>query len=625
MPTVVEKVKGIARKVSRTIGEMGMATEMIPDTDEYEKRAREVSEAQEVFQDWDEGETVYSQLYNDLQKNRDFYLGEQSQQWDASLNPDGNLRLIFNIGATTIDLFTYILSNNPPYVQFIADDSKPLAILKANFSEEFTKQWMHNAKTSMRFRDGVKTQFMMGYAWPFLVWNPNNKEGGEKGTLEWTNLNLFTTRVKYASNDYSKIESFITVKRLTPRQIKKDYNFDALPDTEVNFLPKTISPIDDGKVNVFNWYNDNERKTVINGRVVNRKVHNYGFIPIKQVNNILVMNDAHGKSEIPRWRSICQELNALLSAASEIARDLAYPPILEYNNALAGRKIPKWRGQKIPIRRSDKGEAVSFMLNTAQIKPLLEQTKLLLDLFHFVSLMPKAAAGIFENNITSGFQAKLAMNPVTLVSEGRKVDWNDAFVDLVRMAFRIFEKENPEVFKMDLEGKEFKFEGLDQQRIEIIWPDNLPMDIAREIQNLILGIQNNLTSVTQAIDKYNVLMGLGNPTDTEELLKKEAEDPNLNPERAAKVAEVKTKLAQLGQTINAAGRQLNNLRGELNNGQQPTLPAPAEGEPLPPENPTNLVRGAASPLPEEQKPNSQTPESIALESTGGVLPNGGRA
>jgi hypothetical protein len=70
---------------------------------------------------------------------------------------------------------------------------------------------------------------------------------------------------------------------------------------------------------------------------------------------------------------------------------------------------------------------------------------------------------------------------------------------------------------------------------------------------------------------------------------------------------------------------LNNLRGELNNGQQPTLPAPAEGEPLPPENPTNLVRGAASPLPEEQKPNSQTPESIALESTGGVLPNGGRA
>lgn len=623
---LVKKGSDAAKKVVQSIAEVGMSDENNPGTDAYEAKLDDYQLAQEVFDEWDEGESVYSQLYNELSRNRDFYLGERSEQWDRSLTPEGDLRLIFNIGGTTIDLFTYILANNPPYVQFIADDAKPMNQVRANFAEEFTKQWMHNANFDIRFRDGAKNQFMMGYNWPFLVWNPDNKLGGEKGTLEISNLNLFTTRVTYSSDDYDKIESVITVKRLSPRQIKKKYGFDALTDREVRFLPKSIQVIDDDKTNVFNRYDDKKRITVINGRIADVYEHNYGFVPIKQVNNIFVLNDAHGKSEIPRWQGICQELNALLSAASEISRDLAYPPILEYNNALGGRKIPKWRGQKIPVRRSDKGEAVSYMLNTAQIQPLLKQAQLLLDLFHFVALMPKAAAGVFENNITSGFQAKLAMNPVTLVTESRKIDWNVAIRDMVRMAFQIFLKENPEVFEIDIDGEKVTLDNLDQHQIEIIWPDNLPTDISREIQNLVLGIQNNLTSVTQAVDKYNVLMGLGNPSDTMELLKQEANSVEINPDRAGKIAELKAKLQQLGQTIDSATGKLSELRTQMNNGQTPALPPAAQGTPLPvpgPENPTNALRAAGSPLPEEQRQTAMTAEAVPGESTGGVLPNGG--
>lgn len=617
--TILSKASRMIQSLARPSGEIGMKDENNPGTPEYEQKYEELEEGQDVLALWQEMESVYHYVFTRLSENREFYLGEKNEQWAKGVTVDGDIQLIFNLGATVIDLFTYILSNNPPYVQCIADDTKPMSQLRANFTEEFISKMLYDAKFKIRFRDGVKTQFMMGFCWPFWVWNTDNKDGGEKGTLEMTILNAFYTRVKYASNDYEKIEAFITVKRLSKDEIKRKYDFDALPDTEDTYIPKEITIIDDGKSSVFNYYDDKGMKTVVNGRVVSRKIHDYGFVPIRQVNNIFVPNDAHGHSDIERWKPIAQELNALLSAASEIARDLAYPPILEYNNALGGRKIPKWRGQKIPVRRSDKGEAVAFMSNPAQIVPLINQAKLLLDLFHFVSLMPKAAAGIFDASITSGFQAKLAMQPATLTSENRKIDWETAILDMLRMGIKILEKETPETFRLTLDdGTAVEMTGLYNQRMEVIWPDNLPIDIAREIQNLVLGIQNNLTSVHQAIDKYNVLMGLGSPTDTEEYLAKESEMIELNPDRALKIAKVREAMMNLDNLMQQADAKLSQLRGQMNAGA-PRLPPNLQTQ-----NPTNLARGAASPLPEEQRVTSETAEAVPLESTGGVLPQGGR-
>lgn len=626
---ILDRSNELFRRAVAPSGQIGLKDEKNPGTPEYEQRMTDLDSGLDVLREWQEDQPVYFELYNRISKNRDFYLGETAQQLDLTKAEEGDLRLVFNLGATIIDLFTYILTNNPPYVQFIPDDAKPMSQLRANFAEELVQKIFYDAKFHKRFKEAGKTHFMLGFAWPFWVWNPDNKDGGEKGTLELTNLNAFTTRVRYASNDYEKIESLITVKRLSPLEIMKKYDFEALPDTEDTFIPKEIQIIDDGKTSVFRRYDDKTIKVVVNGRTVYEETHDYGFVPVKQVDNIFVPNDAHGHAESERWQGIAQELNALLSAASEIARDLAYPPILEYNNALGGRKIPKWRGQKVPVRRSDKGESVAFMSNPAQIQPLLKQAELLLDLLHFTSLMPKAAAGVFEANVTSGFQAKLAMNPATLTTESRKVDWNVAIADMVKMAFKILRKETPEIFEIDVDGNKVNFDELEEQRMEIIWPDNLPVDIAREIQNLVLGIQQNLTSTQQAIDKYNVLMGLGSATDTVDYLEEESKNVDLNPERVEKVAKARQALAQLDRTMKEADVKLQQLRQGLNQGGPAVPPAaqlPANGA-LPagqPSNPTNLLRGAGSPLPEEQRTTSASAETVPLESTSGVLPNGGQ-
>ncbi len=610
---LVEKAKEVVVKSAKTIG---LSKDKIVGTKEYEERVDELERGSEVLQEWADGETLYSQLYDKMDEYRNFYLGEDAEQGVADL--EGELAIVCNLGATVIDLFTYILSNNPPEVQFKGDDTDPLSQTEANYKEDLTRRLLSDAHFHLRFRDGCKNQFMIGWCWLYPFWNKDKKLGGKNGSFDLTVLNPFTTRVRFKSMDHEEIESFITTKRMSPAEILKRYNFEALPDSEDPYLPKTFDAQDDGMTTVFTRYGENDIRVVINGREVKRIRHGLGFCPLIHVPNIKVPNDIHGHSEIERWEELAQEINALLSAASEIARDLAYPPILEYNNALGGRKIPKWRGMQIPVKRSDRGESVEFMRNLAQIAPLIKQTQLLVDLFHFVSLMPKAAGGIFPANITSGFQAKLAMQPATLTTDSRKIDWEWAIKRLVKMAFAILKKNDPDALKIKIDKKRtIEISEVYDHEMQIVWPQNLPIDIAREIQNLVLGIQNNLTSLHQAIDRYNVLMGMGSPSETIDFLRQEANDPELGPERALKVRQVQAKIRELLEGFQSMNEKLEAIRAQMNQGQ--SLPENLR-ETARQTNATNLARSATSPLPEERRAYPETArEAVTPESAGGKV------
>ena len=600
-----------SEKVADYLEKLNIPRENIPGTEASIKVTEDMREGGEVLEQWQDGESLYDELLNKIEGYREFYLGDVVEQGVSNL--EGDVSIIANLGATVIDLFVYILSNNPPSVQFIPTDTNPMSVTEASFKEDLVEQMLSDANFHKRFRSGARNQFKYGWCWLYPFWNTSKKDSGKKGTFDIASLNLFTTRVQHKGDDAEQIQSFITTNRLTQKRIRDTYNVEAFPDSEDPVIPKTWETENDNKTTVFRWYGENEIKVVIGGRVVKRIKHKLGFTPLVQINNIEVSNDIHGHSEIERWQGIVKEVNALLSATSEIARDLAYPPLLEYNNALGNRKIPKWRGQKIPVRRSQKGEALEYLINAAQIAPLIEQTKQLIQLFHFISLMPEAAGGMFPANITSGFQAKLAMQPTTLKASSSKIDWVWAIKELVKMGFKILERYNPDALIINKGTEaEIKVSGIHNHEMKVIWPENLPMDIAREIQNLVLGIQNNLTSVTQAIDRYNALLGFGSPADTKDYLKQEAEDSGINPERALKVAQVKEKLQQMQTNLQESNQKVSELRGKMNS--QPDQIRESQRQ----NNPTNLLRSAASKLPEERKRTPPTArEAVVPQSTGG--------
>jgi hypothetical protein len=540
-------------------------------------------------------------------------LGDNTEQGIVGL--EGNVAVAANLGATVIDLFTYLLANDIPDIQFEPQGTDPIAQAEANFKESLTRRLLKDANFAKRFRDAAKTQFLTGWTLLYPFWNKERKDGSEGGTFDLTVLNNFSTRVRYKSKDSEEVESFITAKRMSPAAILDQYGFEALPDSQDPYLPESWEAEDDGMTTVFTRYGEKDIRTVVNSREVKKTKHNLGFTPLLHIDNIKVPNDTHGHSEIERWQDLLKEINRLLSAISEIARDKGYPPLIEYNNALGNKKIPKWRGQKIPAKRSERGEGLEYLVNPGDVTPLISQVQLLIELFHFVSLMPKAAAGVFPANITSGFQAKLAMQPATLTTESRKIDWEMTIKRMVQMAFALMKKYSPETLKIKAsEDKEVEITGVALHEMDIIWPENLPQDIAREIQNLVLGIQNGLTSVQQAIDRYNALMGFGSPSDTEKYLQEESENALLNPDRALKVAKVAEELEKLSQNLSGANEKMTSLRQQIGGGEVPENLKEAQRQ----ANPVNLARSAASPLPEERRAYPEDArEAVPPESKGG--------
>lgn len=624
--TAEKIIDNVKQFVPTVLSAAGIKKENIGGTPENEQYVKQLEQGLSVMANWQSMDTVYNELLTRLDNNRNFYLGEDYEQGVSNL--EGNEKVIANLGATVIDLFTYILTNNPPSVQFAGDDAEPVAQAEANFKEELTRRLLSDCHFQMRFRDGGKNQFTYGYAWLYPFWNTDNKLGGKKGTFDLTLLNPFTSRVKFKNDDADQVELFITSRRMSPAAIQDKYSYTAIADSEDPNVQKTIQSQTDGMTTVYTEYSETAIRTIINSRQVKEIIHGLGFCPLIVINNIRVANDMHGHSEIERWQDLLEEVNALLSAASEIARDLAYPPIIEYNNALGGRSPGKWRGMKIPAKRSDKGESIAYMNNPAQITPLIKQTEFLIQLFHFIALMPQAAGGIFAANVTSGFQAKLAMQPATLTTDSRKIDWEVGLKMLVRMAFKILEKYNPEALTIETDGgKTVKISEIYDHEMQVVWPQNLPIDIAREIQNLILGIQNNLTSLHQAIDRYNVLMGLGSPEDTEKFLKQEADDPTMGPERAMKVKEVQAKIGEILQGFQGMNQKLDAMRQGMGTQppSSPTSPAPPTEttpgmtETVNANNPTNLARAATAPLPGEQRTYPPTREAVNPNSTGGKM------
>lgn len=596
--------KGLMNTIADAVSKIGIKKENVPGSDEYKQMTEQVEEGNEVLQEWNSTETLYATLISNATTYRSFYKGDDYEQGVSSL--EGNIKVKVNLGATIIDLFTYILTNNSPEVQFVGEPDA-VSQAEASFKESMTTRLLADANWPKRFKEGGKNCFLIGYTLLYPFWNTENKLGGPKGSFDISVLNPFTTRVKFKVNDFEKPESFITYVRMSLAEVLKKYNFSALADCNDPYIPQSIKAEDDNMVTVFRRYGEDDVRIVINGRVVDKIKHNYGFCPLVPVNNIQLLNDVHGHSEIERWMSVAQEINALLSAISEVVRDLAYPPIMEYNNALGGQSPSKWRGMKIPAKRSDRGEAVEYLTNPAQIAPMIQQVKQLISLLHFTSLMPEAAGGIFPANVTSGFQAKMSMQSATLCTDSRKIDWEWALRQIIKMAFKILKKNDPQALKVD---ENYEISDVADHEMKIVWPENLPIDIAREIQNLVLGIQTGMTSLHQAIDRYNVLMGMGTSDETVEYLTQEVDDPALSPDRALKVNEVRAKISEILGNLSQMNAQIEQRRAQMGGG----LPENINSE----MNTNNNALQTGNPA--EKKPYPPTArEAVVPESTNGKI------
>lgn len=535
-----------------------------------------------------EADRIYHTSDIDTEFWKKFYLGEN--QWDG-MKPEGELKITVPITSAMLDQHVFLFTNKAPKINFLSPSASPVDRVKAQIAENINRIAFYDSEWPKLFQEAHMSVAQLGSVNLRPFWDVLDKKRSTKGSAKIMYLSPSYTRIIHGNGFKFHPTAFVFWERLSPEEVTHRYEItDVYPDVNFSWIKTlNIGIAEDSKVTVFTYIDDQSYSVIIGNKEVEYGEHGYGFVPIRQVIQIPLPDNVTSVPLLYSVDGLQKQLNLLLSAAMELALDMAYPPILEYGNALGTQKVDKWRRRKIKVRRSDKGEALTYLTPQHNPAVLIEQIKQVIDLCYLVTQMPPAALGVISTQITSGFQAQVFQQPASVKQASWGVQWTSALQDISSKIIQLVRKHNPEALKVDLgDGNIVDLDGIENYEITVDYGQSTPVDYARDTQMAILRLQNNLISTYQALEK----LGDDNPFDTMEIIKQESRDVELRPEKALRVAQAQQILQQFAQqTAQSVGemggqiqtqggqelpQELQNFANAQNQNNQ-TLEAPDQG------------------------------------------------
>lgn len=577
-------------------------------------------EVKDITKLWNQLSTLYSKAAFNAKRHREFFLGIQ---WDQEeLNKKDRVHRVYNYGAQLIRKFQMYEGAKKFDINVKLGGDDPLSVILAEAAETLCYKIVESADFFLTFMESRLSKGLYGSIYYAPIWQPSNKRGSEKGTVEIRALTVERCRILYQDNNYLIPEAFITVKRMQIDAARRIYGKvterELVPDSQINdpeyhravqdYIhtsdPSAIynSVIDDGMITVWNYF-DTEKYILCVGdqKVINRehkiKINGEGICPIVHEHNIYLMGYIVGLSDLFFIEDQLKALNKLYSMLEEIIDDNAYPIMFEINNALRGTKLKRgdMRGKVIPIQVATGEEGVRTLQAPTIVQPVLQAISEVKSSIFDISSMPAAAFGAYQPNTKSGFQATIQMQPALQEIDGRHVRSASAIVKALQISLAILEAEAPEALEIILPAEtdpidgsvilpeqKVKLENLSAHDMEIIFGNPLPKDDAALVQNETAKHINKFQSKRTTMQN----MGVENPS--KEM--KSIEDEDL------RLAEIQ---AQVQQILAEAQMETQKKMEQAQGGD------PAAGEPIQPgQNPAQNF-----PTPEGEK----TP---ALETAG---------
>ena len=576
----------------------------------------------EVAKLWNSMSDIYSQSTTNSRRHRDMFLGNQWTSED--LNKKDRVHRVYNYGAQLLRKFQMYegAKGFDLNVKYTNDDA--LSLLIAEATEALAYQILDSAKFFSKYLESRLAKSLYGTIYYGPLWNPDNKDGGPKGTLEIRTLTSERCRVLYQDNNFEVPEAFITCKRMNVEVAQriygnlvskpivadeyiasdeyhravKDYVFGSQPGGSFNLDSKNM-------VTIWNMTNTERYVVTVGDQVAIDREHNYkingkGFCPIVPEHNIYLTGYHIGFSDLYFVEDQLRALNKLYSLLEEIVEDNAYPIMFEINNSLRGQKLKRgeMRGKVFPMTVGPNEEGIRQLQASTLVQPVLAAISEVKSTIFDISSMPAAAFGAYQPNTKSGFQATIQMQPALQEIDGRQVRTAEALNTLIRQCLAILEVEDSESLTISLPAEtnpidgqviipeqEVKLSNLSAHTIEILFGNPLPKDDARVIQNETMKYSNKLQS------KRTTMQNLG--------VESPSKETNIIDQEDIKVAEIQAKV----QTI-------------LAEAQAAVL---AKQQAAAPSNPADL--GSAGPLKPGQAPEQKmaTPpgeEELAVETAG---------
>src|SRR3990172_3113849 len=469
-----------------------------------------------------EANDVYSASDIDPEEWKKFYLG--TNQWD-DIKPEGELKVTVPITSVMVDQHVQMFSAAPPKINFKPPTSSAVDRLKAQVAEDQVKKVLYHSQFPQIFHEGVTDIAQLGEIFLYLYLDSKDDRGGTKGTIKLMTLSPSYTRPIHGQGFKFHPTGFVFWERMSPEMVEQRYGKEISSDSNYQYVSSlNLSQVEEKKVSVFHFIDDKDYLTVAGGEELDYGAHDSGFVPMNRVGQIYVPDSINSFPLLYRVDSVQQMLNLLFSAGLELALDLSYPALLEYNNALGSQKVTKWRRKKFKVRRSDKGEALSYLTPQANPQVLLNQIKSLIDLSYLLLQMPPVAMGVIEGQITSGFQAKVYQQPATVKQGSWAIYWRTALQDMSNKILRLIKGKYPSAISIELPtGEKFSLDGVENYEVNVDFVESTPTDDLRKAQMMIMRFQAGLISLYQALQE----MGEENPSDSIDLMRQESNDPEI--------------------------------------------------------------------------------------------------
>jgi len=516
-------------------------------------------------------------------KLRDFFDGDQ---WDY-VPESGQKMRTYNFCRGVILNYTAFMTSEPIDIAIapknISDD---IEVARAEAKEKVLLDILDDNQFNVLFEQAIQNGSLLGDS---IILGPFYNEVTDRITIQ--NIKRpENVRIIWTDDSFSEISGFIHHYYVTPEKAyeiwadqieEKNITLNTVEMTNVRDLTSNVKTMR-RMVEVMDCWTADVHYLQVGSKELDFTEHNWGFVPITHVPNILHPTDAYGTSDLEDILDAQVEFNEKNSDMSEIINEQAFSKIFGKN--LKPQEVQSGVMQLIDM--GDEAELMSDPRRTSTADLSNEISRRQSSLYQLSGLNENIFGGQGVRAVTGRALAVL-MQTVNNRIKGRQVRWTLALQLLFKNIFKLVEEYIPN--GKELVGGYYK--------TDIFFPGTLMRNITDEINKFNAKLQSQETTMKN--------LGIPSPREERKLMVKEMKDDIMMVEISRNPA-LQLQIHQMLQQ-QVAGKVAGNgpqIREDENMDEQPSAAGGA------PQQSAVSAAGAVN------QSNQRNGSSVALESEG---------
>jgi len=489
---------------------------------------------------------------------RDFFEGDQ---WNKA-KPGGGTMRTFNYCATTVFNYTAFLAGEPPEFDVPpVDITDEIDVAVSEAKEEYLVEVLKQNDFYAQWEESVMVGSLLGDS--FMIGPFYNKQENRI----WFSMVKKPEFIRpiFSSTNYNELTGFIHHYRVTEEKAMELWG-DKVVERGIELKPTNLStnPVSDGSENTYQYpmvdviqYWDKKNMLLmledsIGKRVIDSDEHNWGFVPLQYVKNMVHPNYPWGISDIDTMLDAQVEYNEAASYASDVLKAAALPHIFGRNLAISEFSA----GIAQIIDTGDESEIFPNPMANMNAPWEMHLQSRQKDIYGLSGINEIMYGGPRVREAT-GRALSVLMQGVQNRLKGRQERWRIALRQLVAGIFRLTE--------LYVKGGKELVQG--EYDVDIFFPSTLMRNVAEEINKFNGKLQSQTTTMKN--------LGVPSPVREKKLMIKELENDKMSIE-ISRNPQLQMQLEQM--KAEQAAKEAAQASGE---------PQLQEGENQPGDNPTS--------------------------------------